>query len=124
MNVNVILDPSKAGGDHVRLAFDDKADVTDECFVKNRVDRLAVVMPAFGNAFYCSASGFHEVKNKNPVAVAPGSDRIYFASIQLSPEPTSTTRGTSSFAAASISRLMISDAVFTSFIGPSKRSSS
>src|ERR1043166_2900328 len=47
VDVEIITDASKTRRNDEGLALDDEADVADEGFVKNRVDRRAVVCAAF-----------------------------------------------------------------------------
>ena len=40
----MIVHTRVTGRDHIRLAFDDESNVTDESFVENPVDRFAIIL--------------------------------------------------------------------------------
>src|SRR4051812_47848876 len=119
MDVQVVTDPSKSRRDHIRLTIDHKSDMTNERLVENCVNGLTLKMPALWQAFESRLRRVRKLSihqktfptkiRKSPNFSAFGVFRgLYLASIQLLPEPISTSRGTYSSAADSISRLMSS----------------
>jgi hypothetical protein len=56
----LFVDACVAGGDYKGLSFDGESDVTNEAFIQDSVDELAIINAAFGKTFQCGALSLRE----------------------------------------------------------------
>ena len=60
VNVQFVFDARVASGNHKRSAINRKANMADESFVENLINKVSIEDATFGQAFECCAFGYRK----------------------------------------------------------------